>query len=133
MASTHTISGSASTRQRAITRPRVRPARNGAARTATRRPGGVAAPSLGRPVDLRLAPVAAASATSIAMQRRVVPRRDDPVRFTDRGLLAVLIVFATLAAASVIAVVASFVSVSNAPLSAGADHASTSVVHDGGR
>ncbi len=64
---------------------------------------GVAAPSLGAPVRL------------VAGRRRATVRPAG-VQLTDRGMLAVLVVFGVLAVASIVVIVASFFAVSNAPL-----------------
>ena len=67
------------------------------------RPRGVAAPSLGAPVRL-------------VAGRRGHVAHPDGVQLTERGMLAVLIVFGLLAVVSVVVIVASFFAVSNAPI-----------------
>lgn len=127
MASTFTSMRPAGTRRhgrrvRALTGPRLRPILR-LTRGANGRPGGVAAPSVQRqfhaPSSQELAllapvaaPVAAPRVPHAAVQRPV----QTGVRLTERGMLAVLVVFGGLVAASVAVIVTSFFQVSNAPV-----------------
>lgn len=76
------------------------------------RPGGVAAPSVRASV-------------------RRAARGGSAVAITDRGLLAALVVGALLVGAAVVAIVSSFLSVSNAPLDSHAQPAAAQVAAAG--
>ena len=114
-----TTASSAGAGSPAPTRPGVgSPTRHGQRSPLARRPMGVPAPSLDRPIRLSLpTPVECPRVTPVGVTsgRRHPGGARGSVRFTDRGLAVMLGVIAAVCMAAVITLGVQFLSVSDAP------------------